>query len=105
MKTERNLRDEIAAIVAKLTEMSKRTDQPPLAEEIVHFALVSTKIARVFDIASQRAEKVSKRLVVLTWALIALTFALLVFTVYLYKDTHALVKREQAAQTHDAKHP
>ena len=54
---------------------------------------------------SEVAEISTRRIVRLTWALVALTAALLIFTVYLYKDTHALVEREQTAQSHDTKNP
>ena len=63
------------------------------------------KFADIQCILSDQADVQTRRIVRLTWALVALTVALLIFTVYLYKDTHALVEREQKAQTHESKNP
>ncbi len=62
--------------------------------------------AHVLNVRISEIDEIStKRIVRLTWALVALTAALLVFTVYLYKDTHALIEREQTAQPHESKNP
>ncbi len=63
------------------------------------------KASTLFARLSADQERIARRLLCLTWALVALTFALLVFTVYLYKDTHLLIQREQATVPQDTRTP
>src|SRR5260370_14067422 len=60
------------------------------------------KFACVLTVLSKAADKQTRRIIWLTWALLVFTAALFSFTVFLYKDTHALVKHEQAAKPHIA---
>lgn len=53
---------------------------------------------------SHDQEKVARWLIGLTIALLLFTVALLVFTVCLYKDTHALLKHEEAAKPSAVEH-
>jgi hypothetical protein len=61
--------------------------------------------SQLADLASRRLERQTGWLIKLTWAIVVLTIGLLAFTVYLYKDTHALIQREEAAKSHEAKKP
>jgi hypothetical protein len=63
------------------------------------------KFADIQCIISDQADVQTRRIVRLTWGLVALTTALLIFTVYLYKDTHALVERENTGNQNVAEHP
>ena len=71
-------------------------DQDGSARIAKTIAKACTLMARL----SADQERTAKKIVRLTWGLIGLTVALLAFTVYLYKDTHLLVEREQAASSH-----
>ena len=101
MKDESDLRKEVGKLVSDLHRMAVDKNLSSPSIEIVHFALVSAKIARIQDIASQRTEALNRKLFWLTAVLAVLTVALLVFTVVLYKDTHALVARDKAQQHHN----
>jgi hypothetical protein len=63
------------------------------------------KCSALFVRLSADQERIAKQLVSLTWALVGFTVALLVFTLYLYKDTHTLIKREQQTSRAQASHP
>ena len=62
------------------------------------------RFASLLGVLSIQADIQTRRIVRLTWALVFLTTALLVFTVYLFRDTHILVKHEQMQQP-SAEHP
>ena len=62
------------------------------------------KASTLFARLSHDQEKVARWLIGLTIALLLFTVALLVFTVCLYKDTHALLKHEEAAKPSAVEH-
>jgi len=76
-------------------------DQAPDAR----IAKTLAKCSALFIRLSDDQARASKRLERLTFGLILLTLALLIFTAYLYKDTHFLIQREQAATPHQVKNP
>src|SRR6266516_864319 len=89
-----------------LEAICRANPQAPASNEVVlTFAFLLSKLAEVATNNALRLERVHHRTMRLTWVLAVLTAALLAFTVFLYKDTHALVQREQARQHHDAHHP
>jgi hypothetical protein len=87
-----------------LTEIYKEAtneNQKPDARIAKTVAKASTLFARL----SADQERIARKLIYLTVALVFLTAALLMFAVYLYKDTHFQIQREQTAAPHEEKHP
>ena len=66
---------------------------------------LAARIGELMAAISEQAELSTRRIVRLTFGLLVLTAALLDFTVYLYKDTHALIHREQTGSPQLEKHP
>ena len=83
--------DKLKAIYQPEGAIKTSQQMPHLARLLIHIA--------------DDMDRQTRRIIRLTWALVALTAALLLFTVYLYKDTHQLIQREQQTAAHETKNP
>lgn len=88
-------------LLAEIYKEATYENQKPDARIAKTLAKCSTLFARL----SADQEKIARNLIYLTVALVVLTTAIFVFTVYLYKDTHFQIQREQTAAPHEEKNP
>lgn len=100
MNKSKALQDRLEQLHADLATIKERTKSIDLLD-----AKASCCTAEILACTSQLAEITTGRIVRLTWALCFLTFGLLVVTVFVYKDSHALVKSSTEAQHRQAQQP
>jgi hypothetical protein len=88
-------------LLAEIYKEATNENQKPDAR----IAKTAAKASALFARLSADQERIARRLIYLTVALVALTATLLVFTIYLYKDTHFQIQREQTAAPPKVKNP
>jgi len=90
MDTElkRKVTIDVIELVNTLEDFDKGRIQLSQESITVKQALLSATLSRMNFFVSEQADRVSRRLLLLTWALLAFTFVLLVLTAYLAYDSY-----------------
>jgi hypothetical protein len=81
-----------------------KTERDPIRMQ-EHTGELQVALSERAEIASQRLERQTCWLIILTVILSILTLALLVFTIYLYKDSHFKTQTNQTGSPSIVEHP
>jgi hypothetical protein len=107
MTKAQQIEERIAEIRAEIRKFFESHPAPPHdhLRLTTHLAELQVALSERAELGTKSVVNLTRKLVWLTWALVAVSAALLIFTVYLNKDTHALIQREQTTTEHNPYNP